>query len=89
MGKYKCPQCHHLFNDDLKRYVIGSTTNSIKFATHIGLRFIGGTLGAPFGEMTRRAGSRLGKEFAESIGCGEKNMTGWHHKCPYCGHRWR
>lgn len=88
MSKTKCPHCNKAFNDDFKRYVIGSATNTIKFVTNIGLRFTGGTLGAPFGQMVQRAGGRLGKELAESIGCGEKDMNGWQHKCPFCGHRW-
>lgn len=91
MSKTKCPQCHRSFDDNFKRYVLGSVTNTLKFVTHAGLRIGGGFLGGTIGlghESVRRAGGRLGKEIAESIGCGEKDLTGWHHKCPYCGHRW-
>ena len=91
MGKTKCPHCHRIFDDDLKRYVIGSITNTVKITTHLGLRIAGGSLGTFVGlgnEYVARAGGKLGKEIAESIGCGEKDLTGWHHKCPSCGHRW-
>lgn len=91
MSKTKCPKCKRMFDDDLKRYVVGSATNSIKFVTHIGLRLAGGALGAAIGfghEQVARAGGRAGKELAEAIGCGEKDLTGWQHKCPFCGHRW-
>ena len=91
MSKTKCPACNRTFDDDFKRYVIGSVTNTLKFAAHLGLRIGGGALGAAFGlghKQVARAGGRAGKELAEAIGCGEKDLTGWRHKCPYCGHQW-
>ena len=91
MSKTKCPKCKRSFDDDLKRYVVGSATNTIKFATNFGLRLAGGAIGGAVGlgnEMAARAGGRVGKELAEAIGCGEEDWTGWQHKCPFCGHRW-
>ncbi len=91
MSKTICPKCKRRFNDDVKRYVVGSATNTLKFATHIGLRLAGGMLGGVIGlgnEMVARAGGRAGKELAEAIGCGEHDMNGWQHKCPYCGYCW-
>ena len=88
MGKTKCPKCHRSFDDDFDRYVIGSVANTLKFSINAALQLGGGALGAPFGTMTSRAGGEAGKKIAESIGCGEKDFTGWHHRCPYCGHTW-
>ena len=89
MAKTRCPKCKKYFDDDFNRYVIGSVTNTVKFVTNFSLRYGGGLLGSLTGnEMIARGCGKAGKELAESIGCGEKDMNGWQHKCPYCGHRW-
>lgn len=93
MSKTMCPKCHRTFDDDIKRYVLGSITNTLKFSTNMGLRLaggaIGGALGLPFGNATIARGcGRAGGELAKSIGCGEEDWDGWAHKCPYCGHKW-
>lgn len=88
-----CPNCKKEFDDDFKRYVLGSVTNTIKMATHITLRvggsILGGAISVPFGSSTiARSFGKVGKEVAEGLGCGEKDMNGWDHECPFCGHRW-
>lgn len=91
MSNTKCPKCGKVFDDDLKRYVVGSLTNTVKYATHMTLRIGGGIAGGAFGlgnEMAARAGGRIGKEIAEGIGCGENDFNGWDHKCPSCGYVW-
>lgn len=88
MSKTICPKCYRSFDDDLKRYVVGSVTNTVKFVTGMGLTLGGMLLGMPFGEHAAHAGAHGGKELAESIGCGDNDMNGWQHKCPYCGNKW-
>ena len=88
MSKTKCPKCHKSFSDDFNRYVLGAATNTLKFAANIGLQAGGLLLGMPFGEHAAHAGAHGGKQLAESIGCGEKDLNGWRHKCPYCGYQW-
>lgn len=89
MSKTKCPKCHKSFSDDFNRYVLGSATNTLKFAANIGLQAGGLLLGMSFGEHAAHAGAHGGKQLAESIGCDlDKDLNGWKHKCPYCGYQW-
>lgn len=84
-----CPNCKKEFDDDFKRYVIGSVTNTIKFSTGMALRLGGIFLGMPFGHRVAHLGSHLGEKIAKEIGCDiEKDLHGWKHECPFCGYCW-
>lgn len=84
-----CPNCKKEFDDDFKRYVIGSVTNTIKFSAGMALTIGGVFLGMPFGHHGAHAGGDLGGKIAKEIGCDpDKDLHGWEHECPFCGHRW-
>ena len=88
MAKTKCPKCHRSFDDDVKRYVWGTVTNTAKITTNVALQIGGTLLGGMLGKVAARGGGRLGEEAAKYIGCGVEDMKGWWHKCPYCNHEW-
>lgn len=86
-----CPFCKKYFDDDkFKRYVIGTLTNTLKFAGNLSLRLGGHAVGAMIadgagGTLGKRAGGML----ADKMGMGEKDMNGWQHQCPYCKNRFK
>lgn len=88
MGKTKCPKCHRSFDDDVKRYVWGTVTNTAKITINLALQIGGSLVGGKFGKVASNGGGRLGEMAANAIGCGEKDIKGWWHKCPYCKHEW-
>ena len=84
-----CPKCKKEFDDDFKRYVIGSVMNTIKFSAGAALQLGGIFLGMPFGHRVAHLGSHLGEKIAKEIGCDiEKDLHGWKHECPFCGYCW-
>ncbi len=84
-----CPKCKKEFNDDFKRYVVGTATNAIKFTTASALVLGGTMLGMAFGHHGAHLGNEAGTKIAEGIGCNlDKDLNGWKHKCPYCGYQW-
>ena len=89
MGKTKCPRCHRFFEDDFDRYVVGTATNTLKFGVNMVCRLSGSALGGFLGNTMGKIGGKVGGAIADSLGCGIKDMNGWHHKCPYCKHKWR
>lgn len=88
MNKTKCPHSKKSFNDSLKRYILGSASNSLKFSVNFGLQAGLSIFGSRYGNMAGNAGSRLGELITKKIGCSTEDMKGWYHHCPYCGHIW-